>query len=51
VAEDLLEQLIISCDIDFISQTIEPLLRTEQPPRLQALMRMIQNKLKYVQKL
>jgi len=29
VAEDLLEQLIISCDIDFISQTIEPLLRTE----------------------
>lgn len=41
VAEDLLEQLIISCDIDFISQTIEPLLRTEQPPRLQALMRMI----------
>jgi hypothetical protein len=34
VAEDLLEQLVISCDIDFVSQTIEPLLQNEQPPKL-----------------
>jgi hypothetical protein len=51
VAEDLLEQLVISCDTDFLSQTIEPLLRTEQPPKLQALLRMVQNKLRYIQKM
>ena len=51
VAEDLLEQLVISCDTDFLSQTIEPLLRSEQPPRLQALLRMVQNKLRYIQKM
>jgi hypothetical protein len=41
VAEDLLEQLIISCSTDFISLTIEPMLRQQQPPILQALLRMI----------
>ena len=41
VAEDLLEWLVIACDAEFLSQTIEPLLRTEQPPRLQALLRMV----------
>ena len=51
VAEDLLEQLVIACDFDFISQTIEPLLREEQPPRLQALLRMVQNKLRFIQKM
>jgi len=48
VAEDLLEQLVISCKVDFLSSTIEPLIRSEQPPRLQALLRMVQNKLKYL---
>lgn len=51
MAEDLLEQLVIACDFDFISQTIEPLLREEQPPRLQALLRMVQNKLRFIQKM
>lgn len=50
VAEDLLEWLAISSGIDFISTTIVPLLGTEQPPRLQAVLRMVSNKLKYVQK-
>mmetsp|Transcript_2731 Transcript_2731/g.4652 ORF Transcript_2731/g.4652 Transcript_2731/m.4652 type:complete len:124 (+) Transcript_2731:1159-1530(+) len=34
VAEDLLEQLVISLEPDFISHSIEPLLREEQPPKL-----------------
>lgn len=48
VAEDLLEWVAIASSIEFISSTVEPLLRTEQPPRLQALLRMISNKLKYM---
>lgn len=51
VAEDLLEWLVIAADSEFLSRTIEPLLRKEQPPRLQALLRMVQNKLRYIQKL
>lgn len=51
IAEDLLEQLIISTDHDFISCVLEPLLKIEQPPKLQTLLRMIQNKLKYIQKI
>jgi len=51
VAEDLLEQLVISSQVEFFSQTLEPLLRTEQPPRLQALLRMICNKLKFLARL
>lgn len=51
VAEDLLEWLVIASDSEFLSRTIEPLLKKEQPPRLQALLRMVQNKLRYVQKL
>lgn len=50
VAEDLLEWLAIASGIDFISTTIVPLLSTEQPPRLQAVLRMVSNKLKYVLK-
>ena len=34
VAEDLLEWLVIASDSEFLSNTIEPLLRHEQPPRL-----------------
>lgn len=51
VAEDLLEWLVVACDSDFLANTIEQLLRKEQPPRLQALLRMVQNKLRYIQKL
>ena len=51
VAEDLLEWLVIASDSEFLTSTIEPLLHQEQPPKLQALLRMIQNKLRYVQKL
>jgi hypothetical protein len=51
VAEDLLEWLAISSSMDFVSATIVPLLGTEQPPRLQAVLRMVSNKLKYLQKI
>jgi hypothetical protein len=46
-----LEQLVISSHSDFLSQTLEPMLRSEQPPKLQSLLRMVQNKLRHCQKL
>ena len=41
---------MISCESDFLSSTVLTMLQKEWPPRLQALLRMIQNKLKHIVK-
>lgn len=49
--DELLEAVALQCDTSFLSKTVCPLLRVEQPPKLQCLIRTITARLKSIGKI
>ncbi len=47
-AEDLLEALVMKNDIKFLAQSVTPLIKIEQPPRLQALIKTITSRIRAI---
>lgn len=45
-ADDALETLVLKSEVNFITNSLSPLLRVEQPPRLQALLKAITSRIK-----
>lgn len=45
-ADDFLEALLMKNDIKFLSMSVSPILKVEQPPRLQALLKAITQRIK-----
>lgn len=46
--DDVFEILLLKNEVRFMTQSVVPLLRLEQPPRLQALLKAITNRVKAI---
>lgn len=47
-ADDVLEELAMKNDIKYLAQSIIPLMKVEQPPRLQAILKTVTSRVRAV---